>query len=55
MEAGIMQNIYISKEPWSELADRGMYLKGRYNSEIPIIAKNINTKVIYGLPNFLEI
>ena len=55
IEAAIMQNIYVSKEPWSELADRGMFLKGRYNSEIPIKIKNICSYIIYGLPETLEI
>lgn len=55
LEAGIMQNIYISKDFWSELADRGMYLKGRYNSEMPIEIQNCCNHKIYGLKEFLEI
>ena len=49
-----MQYIYNSKEHWSELADRGMFLKARYNSEMPIEAKNINSNNIYGLTEILE-
>lgn len=55
LEAGIMQSIYISKEFWSELADRGMYLKGRFNSEMPIEIKNCCNYKIYGLKESLEI
>ena len=55
IEAAIMQKIYNSKEPWSELADRGMFLKGRYNWEMPIIMKSIISEKIYGLPEMLEI
>jgi hypothetical protein len=55
IEAALMQNIYFSKEPWSELADRGMFLKGRHNFEMPIIIKNIGNHKIYGLPDSIEI
>lgn len=55
IEASIMYNIYVSKEPWSELVDRGMFLKGRYTSELPIKIKNNSSSIIYGLPEMLEI
>ena len=54
IEASIMMYIYNSKEHWSELADRGMFLKARYNAEMPIEAKNINSNKIYGLTEILE-
>ena len=54
IEASIMNYIYNSKEHWSELADRGMALKERYNSEMPIEAKNISLNKIYGLTEILE-
>ncbi|MBI1780895.1 MAG: hypothetical protein HYR66_05940 [Sphingobacteriales bacterium] len=54
-EAAIMHNIYYCKEPWAELADRGMFLNGRYNAEMPIETKNITNSKIYGLPESLEI
>lgn len=54
-EAAIMHNIYVSKEPWSEIADRGMFLKERYNSEMPILTLNNSIKPIYGIPKELEI
>ncbi len=49
-----MNYIYNIKEPWSDLADRGMFLRGRYNSEMPIKILN-SSRVIYGLPRELEI
>ncbi|WNY24210.1 hypothetical protein MmiHf6_15400 [Methanimicrococcus hongohii] len=54
MEAALMHSLVYSKESWADLADRGMALNGvRYNSEMPIIAKNIienkDVKKIYGL------
>lgn len=55
LEYAIMQSIYASQEPWSDLADRGMALKCRYNSEIPIRIKNIKNVNLYGLESILEI
>ena len=54
-EAAIMHNIYYCKEPWAELADRGMFLNGRYNTEMPLEINNISNYKIYGLPQKLEI
>ena len=55
IEAAIMINAYVSKEPWADLAPRWMHLRGRYNYEMPIKAVNISDLKIYGLPNTLEI
>ncbi len=55
MEPAIMQHIYCSQEPWSDLADRGMLLNGRYNAEMPILIENKCDFNIYGLPKKLEI
>ncbi|MBD3339234.1 MAG: hypothetical protein GF353_08995 [Candidatus Lokiarchaeota archaeon] len=55
IEFAIIQNAYISKEPWGDLVDGGMALRGRANSEIPIEAKNICLHKIYGVPEILEI
>jgi len=55
MEFSFMNNLYLSKEDWAELADRGMFLKGRYNSEMPIIINNICPSKIYGIPTTIEI
>jgi len=54
-EAAIMHNIYYSIEPWTELADRGMFLRERENAEMPLEIKNISKYKIYGLPMTLEI
>jgi hypothetical protein len=54
-ESAIMENIYISKEPWSELADRGMNLRSRFNYEIPVNILNRCDSKIYGLIENLEI
>jgi hypothetical protein len=54
-EAAIMYHIYFCKEPWAELACRGMLLRGRYNAEMPIETKNISNCKLYGLPEVLEI
>lgn len=54
-EASIMNNIYCSSEPWSELADRGMALSKRWKDETPIIIKNVSDFKIYGLPTKMEI
>jgi hypothetical protein len=55
LEAAIMHQIYASKKPWAELADKGMALSKRRKEEIPIIIKNISEVKIYGLPKILEI
>ena len=55
LEAALMFNIYVNKEPWAELADRGMSLRGRHNSEIPIVIKNNCPCKIRGVPGTLEI
>jgi hypothetical protein len=50
-----MLSIYVSKEPWEDLADKGMALRQRGNNEIPIEVQNICVHKIYGLPYILEI
>jgi len=55
IEAEIMYSIYQSKENWSEIADRGMHLKNRYNYEMPVKIKNQSEYKIYGLKEYLEI
>jgi len=54
IESAIMLGIYSSIEPWSDLADRGMFLKMRSNAEIPICGINYVDVKIYGLPKRLE-
>ena len=55
LEFAIMHNIYASTQPWSDLVDRGMFLTGRFNSEVPINIKNQCQYKLYGVPEFLEI
>jgi hypothetical protein len=54
-EAAIMLNIYDSKEPWAELADRGMALSRRKKDEVPILINNKSSVKFYGLPKAFEI
>ena len=54
LEAAIMNHIYASKEPWAELADRGMALSKRKKEEIPIVVKNVSKVKLYGLPHKIE-
>lgn len=55
IEFAIMQNIYGSKEPWADLVDGGMALKGRDNYEIPIEVRNVCSYRLYGLSKILEV
>lgn len=55
IEASILINIYSSKEPWTELIDGGMFMRGRLNYEIPINVKNICLHQLYGIPCKMEI
>lgn len=55
IESAIALNAYLSKEPWGDLIDRGMALRGRYCSEIPIEIKNQCSAKVFGLPEILEI
>lgn len=55
IEAAIVINVYSSKEPWSDLIDGGMALKGRDNYEMPIEINNVCSHKLYGLPETIEI
>lgn len=55
IEAALLINAYSSKEPWHDLIDGGMALRGRYNYEIPIEVKNVCSHQLYGLPGTIEI
>jgi len=55
IEFAIIQSVYNAKEPWADLVDRGMALRGRYNKEVPIEIKNTCPCKIYGLSEILEI
>ncbi|MBA2500091.1 MAG: hypothetical protein H0V30_10225 [Chitinophagaceae bacterium] len=55
IESAIMLSIYNSKELWNDMADTGMALRQRYNSEMPIEIKNRCAYKIYGLAEVLEV
>lgn len=55
IEFSIIHSIYSSKEPWADLVDGGMALRGRFNREIPIKIKNVCSHKLYGLPEVMEI
>jgi hypothetical protein len=55
IEFAIVQNAYLSKEPWGDLVDGGMALRGRASYEIPIEIRNMSPYKIYGIPEMFEI
>jgi hypothetical protein len=55
IESSLMNTLYLSKDQWSDLACRGMALKGRNNSEMPINIINDCSFKIYGMPSTIEI
>ncbi len=55
IEFAIIHGIYRSKDPWSNLVDGGMALRGRFNYEVPVQLENISPYKVYGLPEKLEI
>ena len=55
IEGAIAFQLYSSKEAFADIMDKGMNLKGRYNSEIPINIINTSDQKIFGLPRELEI
>lgn len=55
IEFAIMQNAYLSKEPWGDLVDGQTALRGRANCEAPIAARNRCPHKIYGIPDMFEI
>ncbi len=55
IEFAIMQNAYMSKEPWGDLVDGGAALRGRFSYEMPIEIRNICSCKIYGIPQIFEI
>jgi hypothetical protein len=55
LEASIMNALYETVGPISEIPDRGMMLAPRWENERPIIARNITSAKLYGLPKCLTI
>jgi hypothetical protein len=55
LEASIMNALYTSAGPVSEIPDRGMRLAPRWQSERPVIVRNIVPVKLHGLPEYLTI
>lgn len=55
IEFAIIHHAYLSKEPWGDLVDGQMALRGRANDEIPIEVRNICPRKIYGIAETFEI
>lgn len=55
IEFAIIRDAYSSKEPWGDLVDGGMAIRGRGNYEIPIEVNNICSHKIYGISEIFEI
>jgi hypothetical protein len=55
MEASIMNALYAEPGPVSEIPDRGMMLSPRWQSELPIIVRNIHRAKLHGLPKRMTI
>lgn len=55
LEAAILVNTYGSKEPWADLVDGGMALRGRFNYETPIEIRNVCQHKVHGLPEIINI
>jgi hypothetical protein len=55
LEAAIMDALDKQPMPLRDIPDRGMMLAPRWKLETPIIVKNKCSKVLYGLPDCLEI
>jgi hypothetical protein len=55
LEASIMNNLYEQPAPICDIPDKGMMLMPRWDSETPIVVKNICDYKIFGLPTNLKI
>ena len=55
VEAAVMKSVYASTTPVCDLADRGMQLSGRWQSEELMIVRNLCESRLYGLLPCMEI
>jgi hypothetical protein len=55
IEFAIMHAAYASRQPWGDLVDGGIALRGRNNSEMPVRLVNVCRVRIHGLPDEMEI
>jgi len=54
-ESAIMNILYNSPPPASEIPDRGMSLSGRWENEEPVLVRNVGNYNFHGLPEEFEI
>lgn len=55
IEFSIIHAAYASRQPWGDLVDGGMSVRGRYNGEMPVRLINVCSSRIHGLPADMEI
>lgn len=55
IEFAIIHAAYASGQPWGDLVDGGMSLRGRDNREMPVRLINACSSRIHGLPDDMEI
>lgn len=55
IEFAILHAAYASRQPWGDLVDGGMHLRGRFNAEMPIRLISTAPASILGLPPEMEI
>lgn len=55
IEFAILHAAYASRQPWGDLVDGSMSLRGRNNDEMPIRLINACAASIHGLPGEMEI
>jgi hypothetical protein len=55
IEFAILHAAYASRQPWGDLVDGGMSLRGRGNDEMPVRLINTSAAPIHGMPVEMEI
>jgi len=55
IEAGIMQILYSSAEPFRAIPDKGVHVEPRWRSESPITVRNQCPQVLNALPEMLSV
>lgn len=55
IEFAILHAAYASRQPWGDLVDGGMNLRGRNSAEMPVRLINACAASVHGLPGEMEI
>lgn len=55
IEFAILHAAYASRQPWGDLVDGGMSLRGRNSDEMPVRLINACAAAVHGLPGEMEI